>query len=264
MSCQNEPKDDRPIGSTPPDDTCSPCAVPDPSSLADQLQAVKDKNCALEAQMNAWYILLNKVRNRLSAAEGAIANFPKIQSQTVIGGTTDSCEDLIDSDVADSLTACNEGEKVKIPAGDEITRLTSCGGKWKADTKGKLFYPFATPINTQVTCTAGTVNGEVDYSAQMPEEFEDCAEDIFVAMCIHGECRRSGSHDSPVIYLEYSVDGGATWLILAETNQPQLYGDGTGSGGIFRLKDKKFKYRARNIHGNGSGRYNLVATGLFL
>jgi len=118
MSCSNSsPCDDKPIGSQPAGDSCSPCQGVDSNDLNSLVKRLLDRVCTLEAQQKNWHALLERARNRLSAAELQLARAaapPAAQSAVKIN----IC-DAEEVTEADAFATCSDGS-----AG--LLKLTKC------------------------------------------------------------------------------------------------------------------------------------------
>lgn len=109
MSCSTtSPCDDRPIGSPSAADSCSPCQGVSSDDLVSLTAQLLDRVCTLESKMSNWMSLLERARNRLSAAELQIAR-TKAPAAPPSSVRIDIC-DSGEVTEADAFSVCLNGE----------------------------------------------------------------------------------------------------------------------------------------------------------
>lgn len=130
----------KPIGSTPVGEPCSPCFASTPADVYELVQKLSAEVCALTTRLNNMYQLLGRTRNRLTTVEDTVNNLPDDEEVASAVG----CGGLETTSEADAVLVCEDGaEKAMVPSGSP-EHLVFCGGKVKKVPKGIQFYPLTT------------------------------------------------------------------------------------------------------------------------
>lgn len=219
--------------------------------------------CTLEGQNTNWHQLLQKARNRISALEAAFRAIPSAQPQNT--AVSDGCDGLDATVQPEAIIACQDGdERALKPSTSGISSIVGCDGKWRVDTGFKRYYPHEDlPFSVTVEGNTGTVTGELDVSEYLPEDFEDCINDVYAAFIVWGRSIRVGTGNSPTVYFEVTTDG-VTWTTVTQVSSTPI-ADGSGGFAIFKCASgDKLKYRVRNLSAFGDSTFHLTLVGLFV
>lgn len=131
MPC--EPEDDAPIGGALPPEGCSPCSEVTAETLVGLVKSLLDRVCTLETQGSNWHALLERARNRLTAAEGSLHTLlsrgPATANTKTVTVKLSAC-DGDEVDAVESLVGCNGSEAVKLIA-DDGQIMKRVDGEWR-------------------------------------------------------------------------------------------------------------------------------------
>lgn len=127
----------KPIGSPPVGDPCSPCFASTPADVYELVQRLSAEVCALTTRLNNMYQLLGRTRNRLTIIEDTVNNLPDEDEITSAVG----CGGLETTATADAILVCDDGqEKAIVPTGEPL-EIQICASAVRAVPRGLTYHP---------------------------------------------------------------------------------------------------------------------------
>lgn len=230
----------KPIGSPPVGEPCSPCFASTPSDVYELVQRLSAEVCALTTRLNNMYQLLGRTRNRLTTVEDTVNNLPDDEEVAASVG----CAGLETTAEADAVLVCEDGaEMAMVPSGTP-EHIVFCGGKVQKVPKGIEFYPLSTAQLILAQSNPASNNAIVN----LPSYPTDVCGPVWMVLEIGGQSFPGGSASATSVQI--TCAGYAVWATghFGDINFTQSMIPATTSTVTFAITVSGSGVRAFNIN----------------